>query len=109
MGGFRRAARRDANHNEIVEGLQRVGASVLTLTSASGTGVPDLLVGFRRVNYLLEIKDGKKRKSERQLRPEQLIWHLTWKGLKPVKVENLEQALRAIGLQPQFIQQGSPT
>ena len=63
---MRRAAKIDANQTEIVKALRQVGASVQSLAS-TGKGCPDLLVGFRGVNWLLEIKDGQKVKSARKL------------------------------------------
>lgn len=55
---MRRNARVDTNHKQIVSGLRDVGASVVSL-AAIGRGVPDLLVGYRGVNYLLEVKTAK--------------------------------------------------
>ena len=52
---MRRAAKIDANQTEIVKALRQVGASVQSLAS-TGKGCPDLLVGFRGVNWLLEVK-----------------------------------------------------
>ena len=51
------AGKRDANEAEIVAALQRVGATVERITT--GGGVPDLLVGYWRKNYLMEVKQGK--------------------------------------------------
>ena len=45
----------DANQAEIVADLRKVGASVLLLHEV-GSGCPDILVGFRGTNYLIEIK-----------------------------------------------------
>lgn len=90
----RRAARIDANQNEIVKALRQVGASVQSLAS-TGKGCPDLLVGFRGVNWLLEIKDGQKFKSERKLTPDQIEWHESWRG-KVFVVESTDEALQVI-------------
>lgn len=50
----------DANQKAIVAALRDAGASVVSLAGI-GRGCPDLLVGFRGQNYLLEVKnlDGK--------------------------------------------------
>ena len=48
-------SRVDANQREIVAGLRKVGALVLHLHMI-GKGVPDLLVYFRGVFYLMEVK-----------------------------------------------------
>ena len=55
---MRRAAKVDGNQAEIVSALRQVGAEVQSLASV-GQGVPDLLVGFRSRNFLLECKQAK--------------------------------------------------
>src|SRR5688572_9955686 len=50
---MRRSKRRDDNEPEIVQAFRARGASVTRLDDA---GVPDLLVGFRRVTKLVEVK-----------------------------------------------------
>jgi hypothetical protein len=91
----RRAAKVDANQTEIVKALRQVGASVQSLAS-TGKGVPDLLVGFRGKNLLLEVKDGGKVKSARKLTPDQVAWHQDWRGHVAV-VESVEQAIKILG------------
>lgn len=76
---MRKAARVDANQEQVVSALRGMGATVQSL-AATGKGVPDLLVGYRSKNYLLEVKDGRKPPSERKLTPDQEIWHEAWKG-----------------------------
>lgn len=88
---MRRAARIDANQNEIVAGLRAAGYSVCIL-SAVGKGVPDIMVGANGVNYLFEIKDGSKPKSARRLTVDESKWHEAWKGTVCV-VESLSEAL----------------
>jgi len=92
---MRRAAKVDANQTEIVKALRQVGASVQSLAS-TGKGVPDLLVGFRGKNLLLEVKDGGKVKSDRKLTPDQVAWHQGWRGHVAV-VESVEQAIKILG------------
>lgn len=55
---MRRNARVDANHKQIVDELRQIGASVVSL-APMGRGVPDLLVGYRGVNFLFEVKHKK--------------------------------------------------
>jgi hypothetical protein len=92
---MRRDGRVDANQSDIDRALRAVGASVQPLSSVGG-GCPDRLVGFRGVNYLLEIKDGSKPPSKRKLTPDQVVWHGTWQGQKAV-VKSVDEALQAIG------------
>ena len=91
---MRRAAKVDANQAEIVEALRKIGASVQPL-HAVGQGCPDLLVGWRGIVSLLEVKDGSKPPSARKLTEDQVKWHAEWRGQVAV-VENVEQAIEAI-------------
>lgn len=92
---MRRASRTDANQAEIVAALRGVGASVHPLHMV-GDGCPDLLVGLRNVNYLIEVKDGSKPPSARQLTPDQREWHGAWRGNVAV-VKSVEEALTLVG------------
>lgn len=91
----RHAARIDANQNEIVQALRTLGATVQILAEV-GKGCPDLLVGFRGKNHLLEIKDGRKPPSARKLTRDQVQWHFKWRGSVNV-VKDIDEALYAIG------------
>lgn len=92
---MRRKARADANQPDIVEALRAVGASVAHIHMV-GQGLPDIIVGFHGVNYLMEIKDGGKPPSKRRLTPNEQDWHDAWRG-SVVVVNDEDQALRAIG------------
>ena len=91
-----RAAKIDANQNEIVDALRKAGCSVQILSSV-GKGCPDILVGRGGRNYLLEIKDGNKQKSAQKLTPDQVEWHDKWNGSVFV-VNSIESALEAVDL-----------
>ena len=82
--------RRDVNEAEIVDALVKVGASVVRLSSK---GVPDLLVGYAGITYLLEVKQ-----PGEQLTGDQVLWHARWRGERPTIVTSIEQAKRAIGV-----------
>jgi hypothetical protein len=84
----RTAARRDGNERPIIDGLVAVGATVKQL---SLKGVCDLLVGFRGVNYLIEVKEPKGK-----LTPDQIDFFEDWRGQKGI-ARNLDDALRIIG------------
>lgn len=88
---MRRAANIDANQPAIVDALRTVGASVQHLHMV-GHGCPDILVGYRGCNILMEIKDGSKIPSRRKLTPDEVKWHAAWCG-KVFIVETVEQAL----------------
>lgn len=88
---MRRAARIDENQPAIVQALRDVGASVQPL-HAVGKGCPDLLVGWRGTNYLVEIKNPAKPRADRQLTSDQVEWKYRWCGTVHL-VESIEQAL----------------
>ena len=81
-------AKRDDNEREIVDVLTGIGATVQRLSMAD---VPDLLVGFRGENFLLEVKMPKKK-----LRPGQFAFFDDWQG-QCIVVRSPEEALQAIG------------
>lgn len=85
---MRRAAKRDANEPEIIRALLAVGATVARLNDPH---VPDLVVGFRGVNYLIEVKHG-----YGKLTPGQTELHVSWRG-QCATAKTVEQALQIIG------------
>jgi len=87
---MRRAARIDRNHVEIVEALRGVGASVQDL-AAVGKGCPDLLVGYRGQNYVIEVKAPKGTATKAQV-----FWHADWRGDVRI-VRSVDDALKVIG------------
>jgi Holliday junction resolvase len=92
-----RAARIDANHEQVVSALRAAGASVQSLAGV-GKGVPDLLVGFQGKTLLMEIKDGRKTPSERRLSEDQVRWHGAWNGGPLAIVDGVDAALRMLGV-----------
>lgn len=104
MSIHRRAARRDDNEPEIIKALLAAGASVLTIKAKDAC---DLLIGFRGVNYLQEVKqgtDGKTRRTTRGKRTDadgrlqgQAEFAASWRGAPPVVVRTPAEALAAIG------------
>lgn len=104
-----RAARRDANEPAIVAALEAVGAAVQQLDPP----LPDLLVSFRGVLLLIEVKDhnnGKETQAAKRrnhagdvpasLTEQQVAWWRSWDeagGRRPVVVLDAAEALAAIG------------
>lgn len=92
---MRRAAKVDANQAEIVGALRAIGASVQPL-HAVGQGCPDLLVGYKGRNVLLECKLPDAPPSK-LLNARQVEWHAAWRG-QVATVATVEDAFQAIGL-----------
>jgi Holliday junction resolvase len=88
------AARTDDNHTEIINAFRSCGFSVQDL-SAAGDGIPDLLIGRRGKNYLIEVKDGNKPPSKRKLTQKQLDWHDAWLGQVEI-IESVSDVMRFI-------------
>lgn len=86
---MRRDAKVDQNQAEIIDALRRVGASVYPLHFA-GKGCPDLIVGFRGRNYLIEVKS-----SRGKLNADQRTFHQAWRGHVCV-VRSAREAIDAI-------------
>tara|TARA_R100000700_G_C3146893_1_gene126864 strand:+ start:111 stop:416 length:306 start_codon:yes stop_codon:yes gene_type:complete len=77
----RYANRVDRNHAEVKKDLEAAlpGVSVFDAFGA-GKGFPDLVVGYRGLTYLYEVKDGEKSPSARKLTNAQLGFHGNWQG-----------------------------
>ena len=86
---IRRAARVDANQFQIVSALRTAGAYVWII------GLPvDLLVGYKNHTFLVEIKDGPKKR----LTALQADFFENWSGSTLCRVDGPEAALRMIGV-----------
>ena len=86
---IRRAARVDANQEQIVSALRAAGAYVWII------GLPvDLLVGYKNHTFLVEIKDGPKRR----LTNLQEEFFKNWTGGTLARIDSPEAALRMIGV-----------
>lgn len=86
---MRYAARVDANQTQIVSALRAAGAYVWII------GLPvDLLVGYKGHTFLVEVKDG----SKKRLTKLQADFFENWSGSTLCRVDNPEAALRMIGV-----------
>jgi hypothetical protein len=88
---MRHAARIDANQEQIVSALRAMGATVRVVTQ--GNGLPDLLVGFRGVTILMEVKDGQKVPSARKLTPAEQKFFDEWRGGIVAIVNSVDEAI----------------
>lgn len=79
---MRHAANKDANHAALRTLWRSIGGSWLDLVPEHG-GEPDALIGWRKQDRLIEIKNPDGSASKRKPRPKQLAWHQSWRG-RPV-------------------------
>lgn len=89
-GAVRRAAKVDANQEQIVSALRAAGISVVSLASL-GRGVPDILAAKEGEAWLIEIKGPKG-----TLTPDQMAWISNWRGVVHV-IRTPDEALRLVG------------
>ena len=86
---MRYAAKVDANQAQIVSALRAAGAYVWVI------GLPvDLLVGYKGQTFLVEIKDGPKKKLTKL----QQDFFENWTGCTLCRINDAEGALRMIGM-----------
>lgn len=83
----RRAAKRDAAEPEVVKTLQECGFSVFRMDQPT-----DLLVGFRRRMWLVEVKTGTKGYGK-SLNENQEKFAASWRGPKIVVLRSAQDAM----------------
>ena len=105
MSIWRRNARHDENHAEIVGTFRAHGASVVSINAP---GLPDLLVawtaedGTRRME-LVEVKRPLSKRggdSHSRLTPRQIEFRRMWRGPLPWTVRNPIECLAVLGYDP---------
>lgn len=87
---MRRAARRDANEQDIIKAMREAGAYVKVINDE---GLFDLLVSYRGETLLIEVKDGAKPPSARRLTEAEQKFHDEWPGADLYIVNSVEEAL----------------
>jgi hypothetical protein len=86
---MRYAKRVDANQDQIVSALRAAGAYVWII------GLPvDLLVGYKDHTFLVEVKDG----AKKRLTALQDDFFQNWTGSTLARIDSPEAALRMIGV-----------
>ena len=90
MSKFTRHKRKDANHTEIVDFFRKAGAVVDDVSALADLGY-DIIVNFRSTVVLVEVKDGDKPPSARQLTDSEKAARAKH-GNRFALVESIEQA-----------------
>ena len=85
--------RTDNNQKKIVIFMRKLGATVLDL-SGVGKGCPDLLVAFKGLLYLVEVKNPERKWKYTE---DQEVFHKVW-GSAIHTVETEEDVLKMLGL-----------
>lgn len=85
----------DLNHKELIDKIRKIPNISVFSTHTIGKGFPDIVVGYKGLNYLIEIKDGSKYKSQKKLTESELKFHNSWKGQVSI-AENIDDVLKLI-------------
>lgn len=85
------AKRTDKNQQEIMDCLRKMGAVVHDL-SKNGKGIPDLLIGYRGLTSLAEVKSSTKATYTK----DQDKFNADWKGDKVFRINDLDDAIKLI-------------
>lgn len=72
--------RTDANQKDIMDKLRCIPNLSVISTHTIGKGFPDIIVGYKGKNFMIEIKDGNKPPSRRKLTSDELVFKMKWKG-----------------------------
>ena len=77
---MRRAARTDSNQQAIVEALRAIpGCDVISLAPL-GRGMPDILVGYRQFNFMVELKNPEYPNAHKDRLERQQSFRDNWPG-----------------------------
>lgn len=91
-----RAKRVDENQAQLVKQIRRLGITVVHLHTI-GKGCPDLLLGYRNKNFLIELKDSLKSPSKKKLTADEKEFFDTWRG-QVDKCETIDDILKVVGI-----------
>jgi len=87
--------RTDRNQAEIVSELRKQEGISVFSTHTIGKGFPDIVVGYKGMNFLFEIKDELKTRSQTKLTEAEVKFHNEWNGQVSI-VKNSTQIIKLI-------------
>lgn len=95
---MRRKARTDDNQTAVADELRARGLSVDTRCAKIGGGFPDMVVGWRGLTVLVELKNPDQPPSKQRLTDDERAWIESWRGAAIVATD-AEEIIRWFGLQ----------
>jgi hypothetical protein len=87
--------RTDDNQKSVVTALRKIPNLSVTSSHTIGKGFPDLVIGYKGNNYLIELKDGAKTKSQKKLTIAEVKFHDEWNGQVAI-CESVEEIFKII-------------
>lgn len=85
----------DANQRSLVKQIRMIPGVTVAHIHTVGQGLCDLIIGYRGKNFLVEVKDPKKQKSQRKLTTDEEKFHRQWTGQIAV-VETASDVIKLI-------------
>ena len=89
----------DANQKELMTKLRLITGITVATTHTIGKGFPDIVIGYKGINYLVEIKDGTKPPSQRKLTKDEVSFHSNWTGQVQI-CNNFYEILKMLHIEP---------
>jgi hypothetical protein len=89
----------DANHKDLMTKLRLIPGISVASTHTIGKGFPDIVIGYKGLNYLVEIKDGTKPPSQRKLTQDEVSFHSNWNGQVQI-CNNFYEVLKMLHIEP---------
>ena len=91
-------ARTDQNHASLLKNIRTIPRVTVCDLGGTGSGCPDVMLGFMGCNYLLEIKRPDVVPSASKLNDMQVEWHDKWTGQVAI-VRTFDDVLKVLGLE----------
>lgn len=92
---MRRSFRKDSNQKSIISALKKIGASVIDASNI-GSGFPDLIIGYHKKTYLIEIKNKDNWYGKRGGSISQKTFRTDWKGDQIYVFSSIEEIIELL-------------
>lgn len=93
---MRYAAKKDANHNELVATFERLGCTVAQLHACGLPGFPDVAVGAMGRTWLVELKNPQSAYGRAGLNENQSAFARDWRGGKVYTVSSVDEVIALV-------------
>jgi hypothetical protein len=94
-GGRKRYGNPDRNQQPIVDLVRAMGGTV-EITTGVGDGFPDLVIGWRGLTILVEVKKPGKAAASTRLRESQDLFRVRWTGGPVLDVETATELVQKL-------------
>lgn len=90
---MRKFGKIDSNQKAIIQRLREIPSLSVVSIASVGNGIPDIIIGYKNFNYLIELKSS----STSKLTEQEIKFVKGWNGNVAV-CYNLDQVLQVIGI-----------